>query len=175
MAAKDSLFGCPGGIIFRPHATTVHCGGPGDIGGYCHEPCPSLAADASRTGPSSVPSSCTWDVADIGIYLERETHERRAGVHRNNGYNEFLIRGDLWASNMPRTIEAFLTTTPGGTMAHTEFMVKYGLSKEEVPLLLLGSDPNTPFEELTTLSACKGWCNQWTCDADDCGGCKSCR
>ena len=92
--ASDSLFACPGGIVFRPGVTIVQCGAPGDCGGYCHQPCPSLDDDAERTGPSSNPDSCTWAVDDIGIYLERETNERRAGKYRNNGYNEFLVRGD---------------------------------------------------------------------------------
>jgi len=177
--ASDSLFACPGGIVFRPGVTIVQCGAPGDCGGYCHQPCPSLDDDAERTGPSSNPDSCTWAVDDIGIYLERETNERRAGKYRNNGYNEFLVRGDRWMESLATNpslgaVEAFVTTASAGFGAHAGFLRTYGLTADEVPLLKLGPDPDQPFIEANAHGRCEEWCNQWTCTAEQCTGCERC-
>lgn len=136
---QDFLFGsgCSGGaLIFRPGVARITCGNAQDCGGYCHPPCPSTDASTPVAGPLC--NGLSWEPRDIHIYLQRETHERRRGVNRNNVYNEFLIDGRGWEHALPRTIEAFLNNQEGRgdtPRVHATFLQKYGLDAETVPLV----------------------------------------
>ena len=51
-------------------------------------------------------------------------------------YNEIIVDGPHWTDHLPTTIEAFFG---GGELAasqHASFLRTYGLTNEEVPLLL---------------------------------------
>ena len=87
------------------------------------------------------------------------------------------VRGDVWDVNLPRTIEAFVTSNSGPLDPHLDFLRTYDLSPADVPLLKMGSNIDSPFEPMTvTVEAptCESWCNQYTCAKAECAGCEIC-
>ena len=56
-------------------------------------------------------------------------------------YNEFIIDGVAWNSGLPHSIDAIIMGNVGSDGAkrarevHTAFLTKYGITKEDVPLL----------------------------------------
>ena len=56
------------------------------------------------------------------------------------------VRGDVWDVNLPRTIEAFVTSNSGPLDPHLDFLRTYDLSPADVPLLKMGSNIDSPFE-----------------------------
>ena len=150
-APVDFLFGggCGGGLIFRPGVTRVRCGNAQDCGGYCHELCPDTSDTPDE--PPACPLTLSWAPKDVHAYLRRETRVRRGGAYRNNVYNEFIIDGQQWNSQLPHSIDAFIMGTVGSEGAkhaaevHARFLAKYGLSAEEVPLLAVTGSATNAF------------------------------
>lgn len=59
---------------------------------------------------------------------------------RNNpdGYNEVIVSSAYWMSHLPNIIEAFISGHGANNIAsgaHQQFLAKYGLTDEQVPLL----------------------------------------
>ena len=87
------------------------------------------------------------------------------------------MRGDVWDVNLPRTIEAFVTSNSDSLAPHLDFLRTYDLNPADVPLLKMGSNIDSPFEPVTvTVEAptCESWCNQYTCAKAECAGCEIC-
>ena len=167
-APRDFLFGggcVAGGIIFRPGSTTrIVCGNGGDCGGYCHPWCAPTDASTPTAG-RACESTKSWRPSDVGLYLQRETVERRRGDYRNNVYNEFLVDGRHWAKHLPFTIDAIVSgceRRPDGqcdsnsdvaqagsgmsaASVHRAFLKQYGIDEHEVPLIEWTGEVDAPF------------------------------
>ena len=144
-APVDFLFGggCGGGLIFRPTVNKIRCGNAQDCGGYCHEMCPSTdgITEVHELSDCTGGAGHSWAPSDVHLYLKKETLARRGGAARNNVYNEFIIDGVQWNTALPHSIDAFIIGDVGSEQAkyakevHSKFLLKYGITAEQVPLL----------------------------------------
>ena len=63
-----------------------------------------------------------------------DAHER----NNPDGYNEVIVSSAYWMAQLPGIIEGFISGRGGNDIAseaHRQFMERYGLSDEQVPLL----------------------------------------
>lgn len=110
-----------------------------------------------------------------------------------SGYNELVYGSHEWNGKMPRTIEAFFvvksqwTNTQNGRTAqrHQQFLRRYGLSADRVPLLTFDASnfeypfsasagaaaPSAQHSQQRPCPRAPQWCSTWTCDgASWCSG-----
>ena len=99
----------------------------------------------------------SWAPSDIHLYLQHETRERRDGAYRNNVYNEFIIDGVQWNTQLPQSIDAFIVGQVGSAGAkqaeevHKRFLATYpSLTAEDVPLLELTGSARNAFRVAVT-------------------------
>jgi len=127
--------------------------GPNGVG------CPSTWCDPSGQleangycGFWGAPPQAAWRAENLDKLLELHKQHgvqwRPPGYH--SGYNEAVVDGEVWNKHLPNTIEAFFelegsgvaATADGGRRqadyardAHSRFLLAYGLTEHEVPLL----------------------------------------
>ena len=167
-------FGCNnGGIIFRPGATRILCGAPGDCGGTCHAFCDSpsggsrsnqrdqFPGDDCRLNGQPATGLHAWRTSNIGTFLRRVTEFQKTA--KRSFYNEILVDPKGWRSRPERSVEAiFVEITPNvfGDKAevneevvglHRQFLSEFGLSAELNPLLRLDrSNWDSPFRNISS-------------------------
>ena len=157
------------GIILRPGPSTrILCGNSADSNdGKCKEWCPPapLEGYAPETHDDA-PTFCrgkkrpgSWHPEDFNAFLFR-TNIFQTTLQAPRGgrldYNEIVVDGAHWTEHLPTTIEAFFQSSDHGRgrrndhiarEQHLHFLLKYGLTAEQVPLL--DFDPHnweTPFQ-----------------------------
>ena len=66
----------------------------------------------------------------------------------NTNYNEVILDGAYWNEQLPQSVEAIITSPddPQATKIHADFLNTYGLSAEDVPLVVFRKDElDAPF------------------------------
>lgn len=160
-----------GGVIARPErGLNLSCvfgidgASVGLSGGANGDGCPRVWCDPSGRmeangycGFWGAPPQAAWRPKDLAklleLHMQHGEQYRPPGYH--SGYNEAIVDGWSWNSNMPNTIEAFFElegagvagTADGGRAqasyardAHSRFKLEYGVDDTQVPLLKL--DPS---------------------------------
>lgn len=74
-------------------------------------------------------------------YLDHGSKYLAAGGYQS-GYNELVISGEHWEASLPHSVEAFFIVQGGtdiglGRQVHREFLARYDVSDDVVPLLEL--------------------------------------
>ena len=73
-------------------------------------------------------------------------------------YNEFIIDGVAWNTQLPHSIDAFLSGQPGSigaheaSQAHAAFLKAYGLSHDDVPLVEPTGNAYAPFRRAVVVA-----------------------
>ena len=154
-----------GGIIAHPQKIIVECafgidGATVGLNGGPHgDGCPAYFCDPSGNieangfcGFWGAPPNAAWAPKDLGKMLElhQQFGEPYGEPGYHSGYNEAVVDGLSWNANMPNTIEAFFMLEGAGVEltpdkgrgqagyareAHRNFLERYDLTEEEVPLL----------------------------------------
>lgn len=146
------------GVILRPRFARVLCGYGGDggtRGKLCNPPgltstcIPGCALDPLSTSAWCTPSGnprdmwCDghpWRPTDMGELMARDRY--------NTNYNEVILDGAYWNEQLPQSVEAIITSPddPQATKIHADFLNTYGLSAEDVPLVVFRKDElDAPF------------------------------
>ena len=157
------------GIIFKPGPyTKILCGTSSDSSeGLCKSWCPSVPlSERDDYDPHNSPHGAggckgSWRPKDFGVFLYRTNRfetEVQSRWGRRIDYNEIVVDGGHWTSNLPHTIDAFFRSDDHGRGRrndnvardqHVRFLNEYGLTEAEVPLL--DFDPTNwdePFREV---------------------------
>ena len=158
---KTSAYSGGGGVVVRPQYARLLCGYGGD-GGTRGKTCTPPGVSPSCTpgcvtgsdqgwGTWCDPASTAnprdgwcdghpWRPSDMGELLSRDRF--------SPNYNEVILDGAYWNAMLPNTIEAMIASPddPRAVEQHAKFLSTYGLTAEQVPLLVYSPrDLEAPF------------------------------
>ena len=157
---KTVSFSSDGGVVLNPEYTRLLCAYGGD-GGTRGKACsPPGVSDTCLPGCKSNewdPDYCDAQTASLSDYWCGGRPWRKDDVAKflvrdryNSARNEIVVDGFHWNENLPHAIDAFLTSGDSRTArVHAMFLSAYGLTEEQVPLLMLSKEAHNPFRLAT--------------------------
>ena len=156
----NGLFNTQGGLIFRTSPAEVNeilCSWAAD-GGTMEKVCHPLgpSEDCMPGCWMETPNWCTpqrnWQCAFRPNDLQSMMRVFEAATNGNdNTYNEVIVDALYYVRHLPNSLEAMFVKSAGDQTtrrAHANFLAAYGLTADDVPLLLYTGNRGGPFRRL---------------------------